>query len=67
MVLSLLLHVRHGYKPKNLVMAEEDGHLQVVPVTAPVEALPGLVLYRFSHDMYYANAELDVARAAGST
>lgn len=57
-VLSLLLHVRHGYKPKNLVMAEEDGHLQVVPVTAPVEAVPGLVLYRFSHDMYYANAEL---------
>lgn len=58
MVLSLLLHVRHGYKPKNLVVAEEDGHLRVAPVTAPVEALPGLVLYRFSHDMYYANAEL---------
>jgi MFS superfamily sulfate permease-like transporter len=57
-VLSLLLHVRHGYKPKNVVLAQEDGHLRISPVTAPIEALPGLVLYRFSHDMYYANAEL---------
>jgi high affinity sulfate transporter 1 len=57
-ILSLLLHVRHGYKPKNVVLAQEDGHLRISPVTAPIEALPGLVLYRFSHDMYYANAEL---------
>jgi SulP family sulfate permease len=57
-VLSLLAHVRHGYKPKNVVLAQVDGHLRVSPVTEPLEALPGLVLYRFSHDMYYANAEL---------
>ncbi|KPK13085.1 MAG: transporter [Anaerolineae bacterium SG8_19] len=57
-ILSLLLHVRHGYKPKNIVLTQEDGHLRTAPVTAPAEALPGLVLYRFSHDMYYANAEL---------
>jgi MFS superfamily sulfate permease-like transporter len=56
-ILSLLLHVRHGYKPKNVVLAKKDGHLRVSPVTAPMEALPGLVLYRFSHSMYYANAE----------
>jgi SulP family sulfate permease len=57
-VLSLLLHVRHGYKPKNVVLSQENGHLRVSPITAPVQALPGLVLYRFSHDMYYANSEL---------
>jgi len=56
-ILSLLLHTRHGYRPKNIVLAQEDGHLRAVPVTEPVEALPGLVLYRFNHDMYYANAE----------
>ena len=58
MILSLLLHVEHGYKPKNVVLTQEGGHLRVAPVTAPVAALPGLMLYRFSHDMYYANAEL---------
>ncbi len=57
-VLSLLLHVQHGYKPKNVVLSQEDGHLRVSPVTEPAEALPGLVIYRFSHSMYYANAEL---------
>ena len=50
--------MKHGYRPKNIVLTQEDGHLRTAPVTAPVEALPGLVLYRFSHDMYYANAEL---------
>ncbi|MDX1417082.1 MAG: SulP family inorganic anion transporter [Candidatus Promineifilaceae bacterium] len=57
-VLSLLLHTRHGYRPTNIVLAEENGHLRVHRASDPVEALPGLVLYRFSHDMYYANAEL---------
>lgn len=57
-VLSLFLHVHHGYKPKNTVLTLEDGHLQSAPVSEPVQALPGLVLYRFSHAMYYANAEL---------
>jgi MFS superfamily sulfate permease-like transporter len=57
-VLSLLLHTQHGYKPKNLVLAQEDGRLLVKPVSEPIEALPGLVIYRFSHNMYYANAEL---------
>jgi SulP family sulfate permease len=57
-VLSLLVHVRHGYKPKNIVLAREDDHFEPFPVTAPVAALPGLVLYRFNHNMYYANGEL---------
>ncbi len=56
-VLSLLIHVRHSYRPKNAVLTQEDGHLRTVPATEPAEALPGLVLYRFTHDMYYANAE----------
>lgn len=56
-ILSLLVHVRHGYKPQNIVLARGDGHFEPFPVTAPVEALPGLVLYRFNHNMYYANGE----------
>jgi MFS superfamily sulfate permease-like transporter len=56
-ILSLLLHTRHGYRPKNIVLAQEDGHLRAVPAKELAEALPGLIVYRFSHDMYYANAE----------
>jgi SulP family sulfate permease len=57
-ILSILIHTRHGYKPKNLVLIQEDGELRSKPVTDPAEVVPGLVLYRFGHSMYYANAEL---------
>ncbi len=56
-VLSLLSHTRHGYKPVNSVMKEDGGHLQAVPVASAAETMPGLVLYRFNHSMYYANSE----------
>jgi SulP family sulfate permease len=56
-VLSLLAHVRHGYKPKNVVLTQVDGHLRIMPVSSAGEAAPGLLIYRFSHSMYYANAE----------
>jgi sulfate permease, SulP family len=54
--LSLLSHTRHGYKPRNSVLEERAGRLNAVPVGSAGEALPGLVLYRFNHSMYYANA-----------
>ena len=45
--------------PKNsLLEVDEAGKVRMVPVSAkPAEALPGLMVYRFSHSMYYANAE----------
>jgi MFS superfamily sulfate permease-like transporter len=61
MVLSLLEHVRRGYQPRNTVLAPEevDGEQawRSVPVTAAVEAVPGLLIYRFNHSLYYANSE----------
>jgi MFS superfamily sulfate permease-like transporter len=56
-LLSILIHTRHGYKPKNVVLTEQAGHLYPVPVTSPTQTLPGLLVYRFNHSMYYANAE----------
>jgi sulfate permease, SulP family len=60
-VLSLLEHVRYGYQPKNAVLAPEvvDGEhgWRPVPVSAPVEATPGLLIYRSNHSLYYANTE----------
>jgi SulP family sulfate permease len=58
-LLSILIHVRHGYKPKNAVLAvDPSGKQHMVPVSSHAQALPGLMIYRFHHSMYYANAEL---------
>ncbi len=57
-VLSLIEHTRRGYRPKNVVMIPADsGRLQAQPVMTKAQALPGLLIYRFTHSMYYANTE----------
>jgi high affinity sulfate transporter 1 len=56
-VLSLLDHVRRGYRPNNsLVVQQADGTRRVVPASEGGEAEPGLVVYRFAASLYYANA-----------
>ncbi len=58
-LLSLLVHTRHGYRPKNVVMVTTaEGHWRSLPVSNPAQLVPGLLVYRFTHSMYYANAEL---------
>jgi sulfate permease, SulP family len=61
-VLSLIDHTRRGYRPKNVVLVPTtSGMWQAQPATAPgasrMQALPGLLIYRFTHSMYYANAQ----------
>jgi SulP family sulfate permease len=57
-VLSLMDHVRRGYRPKNtLIAAAKPGSWRTLPVSSPVQYEPGLMIYRFSHSMYYANAQ----------
>src|SRR5262249_28164798 len=57
-VLSLIDHTQHGYRPKNVVLVPgETGVWHAQPVATRAQALPGLLLYRFTHSMYYANAQ----------
>ena len=57
-VLSLIDHTRRGYKPKNAVLVpQESGVLHAQPVASKAEAEPGLLIYRFTHSMYYANSQ----------
>ncbi len=57
-VLSLIDHTRRGYRPRNVVLVPTDaGALRPRPVSTGTQAAPGLVIYRFTHSMYYANAE----------
>ena len=54
--LSLLRHVRHSYRPHTTVLAPDSGGRWVpVPATPGVETEPGLLVYRFGADLFYAN------------
>lgn len=56
MGLSLLRHVRHSYRPHTMVIARApDGSLLPVPADPGAQSEPGLVIYRFGADLFYAN------------
>lgn len=54
--LSLLRHVRHSYRPHTSVLVP-DGAGRWLPVSATpgLETEPGLLVYRFGADLFYAN------------
>jgi MFS superfamily sulfate permease-like transporter len=56
MVLSLLQHVRHGYRPNTAIVIHDPvEHWRLQPLK-PVQMIePGVVLYWFGADLYYAN------------
>jgi MFS superfamily sulfate permease-like transporter len=57
MFLSLIIHTRHGYRPKNaLIVPAPPGGWKTQPIATRHQMLPGLLMYRFTHGMYYANA-----------
>ena len=54
--LSLLRHVRHSYRPHSaIVVWDEQGRANPVPVAAGGRSEPGLIVYRFGADLFYAN------------
>jgi MFS superfamily sulfate permease-like transporter len=56
--LSLIEHTRYGYRPKNAVLVPgESGGRQPRPVATAAQAAPGLIIYRFTHSLYYANCQ----------
>jgi len=58
-VLSLSVHTRHGYRPKNmLIVHDETQGWRLHPLDEPEQALPGLMIYRFMHSIYYANSNV---------
>jgi len=57
-VLSLIDHTRRGYAPKNVVLVPgETGGWRPHPWGSKAQAAPGLIIYHFTHGMYYANAQ----------
>jgi MFS superfamily sulfate permease-like transporter len=57
LLLSIFEHIQHSYHPHDTKLAfDEDGQVTEQPLEAKVEIEPGLVVYRFGANLYYANA-----------
>ncbi|MGB7878143.1 MAG: SulP family inorganic anion transporter [Ilumatobacteraceae bacterium] len=60
-VLSIIDHLRRSYRPPTAVLTsptgDESGHWRAGEVSPDARTQPGLVVYRFSAPLYYANAE----------
>ncbi|MGU7770634.1 SulP family inorganic anion transporter [Burkholderia sp. MR1-5-21] len=55
--LSLLRHVRHSYRPHTMVLepATDTGRWQPIPARPGAMTAPGLIVYRFGSDLFFAN------------
>ncbi len=55
-VLSLFRHVRHSYRPHTAVLVEDGGQWRSTPAIPGAVSWPGLVIFQFGADLFYANA-----------
>jgi SulP family sulfate permease len=56
--LSLFRHVRHSYRPHTtMLVPDPTGRWAPAAVTPGTETAPGLIIYRFGADVFYANKE----------
>ncbi|CAN3989753.1 STAS domain-containing protein [Methylocystis bryophila] len=57
-VLSLIRHVKHSYKPHTQMLApDQTGRWAPTPAVPGSQTAPGLIVYRFGADLFYANEE----------
>jgi SulP family sulfate permease len=55
-ILSLLRHVRHSYRPHTMVLVPDAaGHWEPIAAAPGTLTAPGLIVYRFDADLFYAN------------
>jgi len=56
--LSLVQHVRHSYQPHSMVLVPDaTGRWEPAPAAPGSQTEPGLIVYRFGADLFYANAD----------
>ena len=56
-VLSIVIHLRHSYRPSDkLLVRSTAGRWSGKPLASGAQAAPGLAIYRFGASMYYANS-----------
>jgi len=63
---SLLRHVRHSYRPHTMVLVPDaTGRWEPVPAVPGAQTEPGLIVYRFGADLFYANDTRFVEQVRG--
>ena len=56
-LLSIVAHTRHSYRPYDRLLVRGQGNVwQSQPLESGAQARPGLMIYRFGASLYYANA-----------
>jgi MFS superfamily sulfate permease-like transporter len=62
--LSLFRHVNHSYRPHTMMfIADDKGQWSSVPTKTGQVTEPGLIVYRFGADLFYANQNRFTAEA----
>jgi sulfate permease, SulP family len=57
MAYSLLRHVRHSYRPHSAMLVEDAGGTwRPTPARPGMESAPGLIVFQFGAELFYANA-----------
>ena len=55
-VLSIIAHLRHSYRPLNLLLVPNaGGSMKTIPLEEQQQAVEGLLIYRFGSNLYFAN------------
>jgi sulfate permease, SulP family len=55
---SLVRHVRHSYQAHSMVLVPDaHGRWETAPARPGLQTAPGLIVYRYGADLFYANAD----------
>lgn len=55
-VLSIIAHLRHSYRPLNLLLVPKTGGgMRTITLEEDQQAVEGLLIYRFGSNLYFAN------------
>ena len=58
-ILSIIAHLRHSYRPLNLLLVPKaGGSVRTIPLEEQQQAVEGLLIYRFGSNLYFANENL---------
>jgi SulP family sulfate permease len=67
-LLSLIDQVRHSYRARTRILTRDGtGNWQPVPVAPGIVSAPGIIVYRFESDLFYANASRFMEEVLGLT
>jgi high affinity sulfate transporter 1 len=67
-LLSLIALVRHSYRARTRILTRDAaGNWKPVPVAPGIVSAPGIIVYRFESDLFYANAGRFMEEVLGLT